>query len=46
MICQITTSGFYKEYCKKHGCWMYPCSQLLEAHRKTIGEVIHIKERG
>jgi len=44
MICNITKSVHYREYCAKRKCNLYPCSQLTEAHRKTLGEVVYQRE--
>jgi len=44
MKCNITKSKFYGQYCKKRGCDLYPCSQLVLAHRNKLGDVVYIKE--
>ena len=40
MKCNITTSGYYGEFCAKHKCAKYPCSELLGAHRERLGDVV------
>lgn len=44
MICNITKSTFYKQYCTKRKCSFYPCTQLIRAHRHTIKDVVIRKE--
>lgn len=44
MRCNITKSKYYGKYCVKRKCSLYPCSQLKSAHRKTLGEVVTIKD--
>ena len=44
MRCNIMKSPHYGDYCKKRACGFYPCSQLLKAHRKTIEDIVVIKQ--
>lgn len=44
MKCNISISKYYREFCVKLKCGLYPCSQLVSAHRSRLGEVAHIKE--
>jgi len=45
MKCKITKSKHYGDYCKKRACTLFPCSQLVLAHREKLRDVVTIKQK-